>query len=246
MQFSLTRRGGFAKRCGFTLIEMLVVISIIAILGAILFPVFARSRENARRSTCQSNLKQIGLSLLQYTQDYDDKLVRAWYGVGNGGSNPTNRYKWMDAIFPYVKSEQVFNCPSHSFTAPAGAYKFRNGTNYGSYAINASYWGDSDVEQSPAGEVNTSLAALQDAAGTIWIGDSSAHFEFAWENKDDQPDVATDPSGLRYLDYLVERHLNTIPLLYCDGHVKSVKLDTLIRKNAAGVYPVFTIQDDNF
>src|SRR5690606_6779733 len=62
-----------AKR-GFTLIELLVVIAIIAILAAILFPVFARARENARRASCQSNLKQIGLGLMQYTQDYDERL----------------------------------------------------------------------------------------------------------------------------------------------------------------------------
>lgn len=64
-------------KTGFTLIEMLVVISIIAVLAAILFPLFARARENARRSSCQSNLRQIGLGMLQYCGDYDDKLVRS-------------------------------------------------------------------------------------------------------------------------------------------------------------------------
>lgn len=231
-------RVGRVRGHGFTLIELLIVIAIIAILAAILFPVFARARENARRTNCQSNLKQIGLGALQYSQDYDEKLVRAWYGAGKA-------YKWMDAIFPYLKSEQVFNCPSHAFGAPAGPYKVRNGTNYGSYAINSAYYGEGDFEQSPAGELGTSLASIQDPSGCIWIGDSSAHFEFAWEDKSDQPFVETDPSGLRYLDYLVERHLSTVPALYCDGHVKSVKLDSLVRKNAAGAYPVFTIQHDN-
>jgi len=125
-----------------------------------------------------------------------------------------------------------------------GPYKFRSGTNFGSYAINASYWGDGDFEQSPAGESDTSLASVQDPAGCVWIGDGSGHSEFAWENKGDQPDVAVDESGLRYLDYLVERHLATIPVLFCDGHVKSVRLDSLARKNAAGAYPAFTLQDD--
>ncbi|RYX81626.1 DUF1559 domain-containing protein [bacterium] len=243
--FLPTQYGFSRKSFGFTLIELLVVIAIIAILAAILFPVFSRARENARRASCQSNLKQIGLGLLQYSQDYDEKLIRAWSGAGNGGSNAIDRYKWMDASFPYVKSEQVFNCPSHSFKTPAGAYRFRNGTNYGSYAINSSYWDDSDFEQSPAGEVDTSLASLQDAAGCVWVADGGAHFEFAWENKADQADVEVDPTGLRYMDYIVERHLSTAPILFCDGHVKSVRLDNLAKKNAAGAYPAFTIQDDN-
>ena len=88
----------------FTLIELLVVIAIIAILAAILFPVFARARENARRSSCLSNLKQIGLGLMQYTQDYDEK-----YPLGLRG---TFGNTWSLDIAPYVKSEQVFRCPS--------------------------------------------------------------------------------------------------------------------------------------
>src|SRR4028119_122023 len=94
-------------RAGFTLIELLVVIAIIAILASILFPVFARARENARRSSCQSNLKQIGLGLLQYTQDYDEKIVN---GENNNETGFTTR--WMDRIQPYVKSDQLFMCPS--------------------------------------------------------------------------------------------------------------------------------------
>src|SRR5687768_2269727 len=105
-----------AKPKGFTLIELLVVIAIIALLAAILFPVFSRARENARRSNCQSNLKQIGLGILQYTQDYDETMVAQRYGNGlcgaaSAGAAPTapgcGTYKWMDATYPYIKSEQV-------------------------------------------------------------------------------------------------------------------------------------------
>src|ERR1022692_2123096 len=77
MRQVVARRG---QSSGFTLIELLVVIAIIALLAAILFPVFARARENARRSTCQSNLKQVGLGLLQYMQDYDEKMALMHYG----------------------------------------------------------------------------------------------------------------------------------------------------------------------
>jgi len=93
----------FRPRRGFTLIELLVVIAIIALLAAILFPVFERARENARRSSCQSNLKQIGLGILQYTQDYDESFPYGAYGNGAG---------WAGPIFPYVKSVQVYSCPS--------------------------------------------------------------------------------------------------------------------------------------
>lgn len=88
----------------FTLIELLVVIAIIAILAAILFPVFGRARENARRSSCQSNLKQIGLGITQYVQDYDEQFPQA--------NDPSWNQPWPLAVQPYLKSTQVFMCPS--------------------------------------------------------------------------------------------------------------------------------------
>ena len=97
--------GRLAAR-GFTLIELLVVIAIIAILAAILFPVFARARENARRASCSSNLKQIGLGLIQYSQDYDEK-----YPYSRTDPDPA---PWQTKIFPYVKSSQLFACPSNT------------------------------------------------------------------------------------------------------------------------------------
>ena len=96
------------KRAGFTLIELLVVVAIIAVIAAILFPVFAGVRERSRRTVCQSNLKQIAIAMQQYVQD-------------NGGTYPLNvRYEgqncyaeWPKAIFPYVKNIEVFRCPDH-------------------------------------------------------------------------------------------------------------------------------------
>src|SRR5687768_12296631 len=93
------------SQSGFTLIELLVVIAIIAILASILFPVFARARENARRSSCQSNLKQIGLGIMQYTQDYDEKMPAVSWGSG---------LRWHEVVQPYVKSTQLLRCPSNS------------------------------------------------------------------------------------------------------------------------------------
>src|SRR5512142_2127535 len=98
---------GDVNRTGFTLIELLVVIAIIAILAAILFPVFAKAREKARQSSCGSNVKQLMLGIMQYTQDYDEL-----YPMGGNGA-PFNR-RWHQLIDPYVKNTQVLVCPSAS------------------------------------------------------------------------------------------------------------------------------------
>lgn len=106
----VSRKEGKTVGRGFTLIELLVVIAIIAILAAILFPVFARARENARRSSCQSQEKQIALGVIQYTQDYDNTYpnVSPWTATGALSTDP---------IQPYMKSTQIFVCPSDTGTA---------------------------------------------------------------------------------------------------------------------------------
>jgi len=133
---------------GFTLIELLVVIAIIAILAAILFPVFARARENARRTSCLSNLKQIGLGAMQYVQDYDGHYPPNFprdTTIGDSGhlyaikdtdtSKPSGVFQvyhggqdhwrtWMDVIFPYVKSTQIFVCPSATANPVAPSYGY--------------------------------------------------------------------------------------------------------------------------
>ncbi|RYX84383.1 DUF1559 domain-containing protein [bacterium] len=124
-------------KAGFTLIELLVVIAIIAILAAILFPVFAKARENARRTSCMSNLKQIGLGLMQYTQDYDENYPAA--GMSPTANGPLALgYGWAGDIYPYVKSAQVFVCPGDSseLMAPFNVAPY---TTYPriSYSINA-------------------------------------------------------------------------------------------------------------
>lgn len=115
MQTKRDKRSTQRARPAFTLIELLVVIAIIAIIAAILFPVFARARENARRTSCQSNLKQIGLGLLQYQQDYDEKNPNR----ANGNPQSTcggvgNCLIWYEVVQPYVKSRQLFVCPSNT------------------------------------------------------------------------------------------------------------------------------------
>ena len=94
------------QNAGFTLIELLVVIAIIAILAAILFPVFAQAREKARQTSCLSNLKQLGLSLIMYAQDYDGTLMQTTYEI------PTLKTHWSYVVQPYTKNLGIFVCPS--------------------------------------------------------------------------------------------------------------------------------------
>jgi prepilin-type N-terminal cleavage/methylation domain-containing protein/prepilin-type processing-associated H-X9-DG protein len=124
-------------RSGFTLIELLVVIAIIAILAAILFPVFAKAREKARQASCESNANQIGLALIQYTQDYDEKFPPV-AGIGVGSDNNQYTTDWGTSWYPktgvtvpgliqsYMKNNQVFVCPSATIRPGSG----QSGTNY--------------------------------------------------------------------------------------------------------------------
>ncbi len=97
---------------GFTLIELLVVIAIIAVLAAILFPVFAQAQARARSITCLSNEKQIGLAIMMYAQDYDDTLPSAYYYL-NGATSSGGYMHWSGMVAPYVENDGLFVCPAH-------------------------------------------------------------------------------------------------------------------------------------
>jgi prepilin-type N-terminal cleavage/methylation domain-containing protein/prepilin-type processing-associated H-X9-DG protein len=187
------------NRKGFTLIELLVVIAIIAILAAILFPVFAQAREKARQTSCLSNTKQMGLGIMMYTQDYDETYPAGYYyGDPTQTSNldATGIIQWSGVTQPYVKNEQIFVCPSDPNKGIAPTNFIGENQGYGSggsvafnpaiqdiQAHRISYTANEAVMPRPRGGVGgvsigqpqnvVSLAAVEAPAGTIAITEFS-------------------------------------------------------------------------
>jgi len=249
-------------KTAFTLIELLFVIAIIVILAAILFPVFGRARENARRSSCQSNLKQIGLGITQYTQDYDETMPRE----GTGAAQPAP--VWMDVLQPYLKSAQIFNCPSDPqttgttsgyYTLPYAIYPGRTGTTrqFGSYALNNAFYNNSFGTGTAHGPASKAIAAIASPTTTTLAGDTSGYGSNADIYCKDESNQFTIQSGTTVKTMqsnysgggegaFVERHLESVNVLWCDGHVKTMKIDTLLQKNSASpaVQRYFSIEDD--
>jgi prepilin-type N-terminal cleavage/methylation domain-containing protein/prepilin-type processing-associated H-X9-DG protein len=212
---------GRARRA-FTLIEILVVIAIIAILAAILFPVFSRARENARRASCMSNLKQIGLAFIQYTQDYDQRYPLSSY--------PTESVSWTVSAQPYMKSIQLFRCPSDAGsrwdTLPLASPA--NGDNYytTSYIINAWIAGESQYSNLAGINSPSVFIVLSEANTDVTQRDHFHPFCWGASPEDCSAGFAAttfDSAKNQTKELAVKRHLDTFNALYADGHVKSVR-----------------------
>ena len=187
---------------GFTLIELLVVIAIIAILAAILFPVFARAREKARQASCMSNLKQFGLALMQYTTDYDEMWPMT---IVQLAPQPVTL---MDSIFPYMKNRQVVLCPSDK----QGSMIY-SATVTASYDVNRAqvgapppYWvfgGISAADMNFYPPISDSQIPYPSSTTCVWDG----------RMPDPRNPLVAEPHF---------RHNGVLNMLFCDGHVKAV------------------------
>ncbi len=198
------------RRHGFTLIELLVVIAIIAILAAILFPVFARAREKARQTSCLSNIKQLTLGALMYVGDADDMLFGHIQGTRNTFYPPTGVFaNWPQQIYPYVMNAQLFSCPSYP-TSPWVYSPTSRDSNFG-YGMN--YWMTYYYYYSTA-----YMAAFKTPAKTIWFTDCNYYIVYPSYY------LATYPTNTTYGQNgsarLQLRHNGGANVGFLDGHAK--------------------------
>jgi prepilin-type N-terminal cleavage/methylation domain-containing protein/prepilin-type processing-associated H-X9-DG protein len=245
-----------AARTGFTLIELLVVIAIIAILAAILFPVFARAREMARKSACLSNFKQAGTGILMYVQDWDETMPPSEQ-PGCCAYDPLKNVSWPELIQPYTKNWGIHNCPTDPFSSDNIGLQQMGVPQNGPQKAKEYAWGLTTdlgynyMHLSPFNAavqyIGVNLAAIQKPAGCLMLADS------IWDT-----DASGNPQGggnwfieapswwysgsaywfggwawnsttswLRF-GATYPRHNETLNVAFCDGHVKAMKVDGLL------------------
>jgi prepilin-type N-terminal cleavage/methylation domain-containing protein/prepilin-type processing-associated H-X9-DG protein len=209
-------------RRGFTLIELLVVIAIIAILAAILFPVFAKAREKARQSSCLSNVRQLNTALMGYVQDYDESFPMAYcYGRAQ---------IWKALVMPYVKNTQIFLCPSFGLSTAVG---------YSDYGANTSIM----VLDNTPPVTTFNLAQIATPASCMLIADSGAYnlnrnpYRFAYipGTANGRTALAVDSAWTdtrTMADFESGRHNGGVNVGFCDGHAKWLQGSKILGDNS--------------
>lgn len=223
------RKKTLACESGFTLIELLVVIAIIAILAAILFPVFAKVREKARQITCMSNMKQLNLGFIQYTQDNDEILPGVMSGASGAsviGSGPNGGWNWYStfgagatnpvfdmtqgSIYPYIKSRQVYICPDDAIGARSGD----------SYAMNGCAAGAPSQLSNGTARPGQPLAYFQNPSDMMLLGEEggiTGNTDTGSTN--DAYLYVGNPVGTT-ADSISTRHTSGSNVTFVDGHAK--------------------------
>jgi len=241
------------RRIGFTLIELLVVIAIIAILAAILFPVFAQARGAARKAACTSNVKQLSLAIMMYNQDYDETMP---FGYMYNLPAQTELWYWQDLVQPYIKNYGVYVCPSASqhtivdYLRPANAipvlaldyicnaaWGFEDGDVFNGINYSRNIADTSGSFTNGWGNASISLAQIGDPAGTIAIFDARAGYSEIWMHR--QTDAYYNASGQCSYEWggpapntdekrckgghVDKRHSEGFVAGFIDGHAKFIK-----------------------
>lgn len=222
-----------------TRLEIGLLIAVVSLGFGLMYFAYQPRRDAQSASLCRSNLTMISYAMQQYTQDYEDRFPRAWFGRDAGPSDAKTNYKWMDALQPYIKGTDYFVCAADTVSKP---YRFRDGTNYGSYVINNAYWKIGDNFSPPTGRRTTDIKQGR----TFLVTHGNGDFQVTWPDVKSTPTVTTDWKG--QMGDVVYRHQNGRGCtLFCDGSIGYNRLEHEAQIkviNGQRVATAFTIEDD--